>query len=100
MTDMNTVLLEQGALGAEAEEFLRSDLGRVVLTQAQNEAREALSKLRTVLPWRRRRIAELQNVIWRAESFEGWLRATMATGQQALAEYDRRSNNTGEEHDE
>jgi hypothetical protein len=92
MTDMNKTLLEQGALGAEAQDFLDSPLGRLVLTQARMEAVEALSKLRTVLPFRRRKIQELQNAVWRAEAFEGWLRGAIATGKQALVEYDRRND--------
>lgn len=89
--NMNKTLLELGALGEDAKEFLDSPLGRLVLTQAREEAREALSKLRTVHPWRRRRITELQNAVWRAESFEAWLRGVIARGEQALVEYDRRS---------
>ena len=100
MTDMNKTLLEQGALGAEAQDFLDSPLGRVVIAQARTEAVEALSKLRTVLPFRRRKIQELQNAVWRAEAFESWLRGIVATGRHALNEYDRRSNNPAEETDE
>jgi hypothetical protein len=100
MTDLNKMLLERGALGADADEFLKSPLGRVLLAQAQDEAREALSSLRSVSPWRRRKITELQNVVWRAEAFEGWLRRIVAIGQQALAEYDRRSDIPNEENDE
>lgn len=91
MTDLNKMLLEQGALGEDAKAFIESPLGRLVLTQAHEEAREALSKLRTVHPWRRRKITELQNQVWRAEAFEGWLRGLIAIGSQAVAEYDRRS---------
>jgi hypothetical protein len=97
MTDMNKTLLEQGALGAEAQDFLDSPLGRIVLAQARSEAVEALSKLRTVLPWRRRKITELQNAVWRAEAFESWLRGIVATGRQALVEYDRRTDLPTEE---
>lgn len=100
MDNLNKTLLEQGALGEDTKDFLASPIGRVVLTLAREEAKEALSKLRTVHPWRRRRITELQNAVWRAESFETWLRSVVATGQQALAEYDRRSDLPNEENDE
>ena len=90
--DMNKTLLEQGALGAEAQEFITSPLGRIILTQARMEAVDALSKLRTVLPFRRRKIQELQNAVWRAEAFESWLRGIIATGNQALIEFDRRND--------
>lgn len=101
MTNPNQMLLEQGALGADAKDWLASPLGRLVLTYAREEAREALSKLRTVHPWRRRRIMELQNAVWRAEAFESWLRGAIAVGEQALAEYDRRQETlTQEDNDE
>lgn len=99
--DLNKTLLMQGALGADAQDFLDSPLGRLVLTHAREEAREALSALRTVLPWRRRKIMELQNRVWRAEAFESWLRGAVAIGRQALAEYDRRQDTmTQEDNDE
>lgn len=98
--DMNRILLEQGAFGVEAQEFLDSPLGRVLIAQAHEEAREALSTLRKVSPWRRRKITELQNAVWRAESFEGWLRGIVVVGQQAVAEYDRRMNNPNEDNNE
>jgi hypothetical protein len=98
--DLNKTLLMQGAIGADAQDFLDSPLGRLVLTHAREEAREALSALRTVLPWRRRKIMELQNRVWRAEAFEGWLRQTVAIGKQALAEYDRRQDTMTNEDNE
>lgn len=91
MTDPNKVLLAQGAIGADASDFLKSDLGRTVLGLARQEAVASLSKLRTVASWRRRRIAQLQAEVWRAESFESWLRTLIVNGQQALREYDRRT---------
>ena len=100
MTDPQNVLLAQGAIGAEAEEFLRSDLGKTVLGLARQEAMTALSKLRTTLCWRSRKIRELQNVVWRAEAFEGWLKTLIAQGQQSLREYDRRQETITEDYED
>ena len=100
MTDPNKVLLAQGAIGADAEDFLRSELGRTLLGLARAEAVASLSKLRTVASWRRRKIAQLQSEVWRAESFEGWLRSLIVTGQQSLREYDRRTEVILEDHED
>jgi hypothetical protein len=36
-----------------------------------------------VWPWRRRRIEQLQNQLWRARSFKGWLAELVNSGKQA-----------------
>lgn len=91
MTDPNKVLLSLAAAGKDAEDFMKSELGQQMVVLARTEAIAALTKLRTISPWRRRRISQLQAEIWRAESFEGWMKSLAARGQQALREYDRRT---------
>ena len=71
-------------IGADAEEFLASDLGRMLLSMAEQEAQEATEKLKQTLPWRWRRISHLQNEIKRAESFKGWLVELILSGRQAV----------------
>lgn len=71
-------------IGADAEEFLASDLGRMLLSMAEQEAQEATEKLKQTLPWRWRRISYLQNEIKRAESFKGWLIELIVSGRQAV----------------
>jgi hypothetical protein len=101
--DPNRVLLKAAALGADVEEFINGPVGQAMISMARLEAKEALSKLRVTSPWRRRRIADLQTQIWRAESFEGWLLELRARGRQALMEFDRRTTAaqslTEEEHE-
>lgn len=77
-------LYAEAALGKDAEEFLRSDLGRYMLARAEEEEREALEGLANVWPWRRRRIQQLQAQLWRARSFGGWLTEMVVIGRQAL----------------
>lgn len=90
--DPNRVLLEAAALGADVEEFVNGPVGQAMLRMSRMEAKEALSKLRVISPWRRRRITELQNAVWRAEQFESWLLELRARGRQALQEFDRRAS--------
>jgi hypothetical protein len=85
MTDFSTqALYAEAVLGKDAEEFLKSDIGRIMLARAEEEENEALEALASVASWRRRRIAELQARIWRARSFKQWLTELVVTGRQAL----------------
>ncbi len=80
---MNEVLWAEAVLGKDAEEFLRTDLGRYLVGRASQEEQEAIDKLASVASWRRNRIRELQNEIWRARSVKGWLAEIVQTGKQA-----------------
>ena len=80
---MDKELLAEAMFGKDAEEFINSDLGQYLIGCAEQESYEAIDKLKTVFPWRRRRITELQNVIWRAESFKSWLAELVIKGRQA-----------------
>lgn len=85
MTDLSTqALYAEAMLGKDAEEFIGSDLGRYMIGRAEQEEREAVELLATVWPWRRRRITELQNRIWRARQFKGWLVELYQIGKQAI----------------
>lgn len=79
----NDTLIAEAMLGQDAAEFMRTDLGRYLLGRAEQEAHEAADKLKRVSPWRRRRIAELQAEIWRAESFRDWLLELVRLGESA-----------------
>jgi hypothetical protein len=80
---MDDVLLAEAMLGQDAQEFVVSEVGRYLLGRAEQEAYEASDKLKRVSPWRRRRITELQNEIWRAESVKAWIVEIIQAGQAA-----------------
>lgn len=73
----------EAALGRDAREFFESNIGRYMVGCAQQEYADAMSKLKRVAWWRRRRIVELQNQAWRAESFMVWLRDLVIKGKAA-----------------
>lgn len=81
--DEHKMLLAEAMLGQDAEDFLRSDVGRYLIGRADQEIQEAQQKLATVSPWRRRRIQELQAQIWRAQSVKGWLIEVINAGRSA-----------------
>lgn len=76
-------LFAEAALGRDAIEFFRSDIGRYLIGCAQHEHVTALAKLKRVAWWRRRRIQQLQNEAWRAEQFMVWLRDLIVQGKAA-----------------
>jgi hypothetical protein len=85
LSDLSTqVLYAEAILGKDAEEFLKTDLGRYLMERVVEEEREAMEALAGTSSWRRRRIVELQNRIWRARSFKSWLSEMIVTGRQAL----------------
>lgn len=84
MSDSNAELYAEAILGKDAEEFLTSDIGRFIIARADEETQEAIRQLKTCFPWRRRKITDLQNRIWRAESVQSWLGELIIRGRQAM----------------
>lgn len=82
------VLMAEAVLGRDAEDFLRSELGSFILGRCDVEISEAQYKLARVSSWRRRRIQELQNEIWRAETLKGWFAELIQNGRAAEAALD------------
>ena len=85
---MSEELYAEAVLGQDAEEFIQSEIGRYIIGCAEQEAQEAILQLKTVYPWRRRKITELQNRIYRAESIQSWLGELVIIGKQALQQLD------------
>ena len=81
-------LFAEAMIGRDAEEFINSDVGKYLIGCAEIEAQEAMDQLKRCYPWRRRKIAELQNKIWRAESVQTWLAELVIKGKQAIEQLD------------
>jgi hypothetical protein len=77
------VLVAEAILGRDAEEFLASELGQYILGRCDLEIAEAHAQLASVSPWRRNRIRQLQNEVWRAQSVRGWLVELVNAGKAA-----------------
>lgn len=77
-------LYAQAVMGKQAEEFIASDIGQYLIGCAEQEIAQAHDQLKRVAPWRTRRIRDLQNEIWRAESFQSWLAELVISGKQSL----------------
>lgn len=85
---MNNELFAEAIIGRDAEDFIQSEIGQYILGCAEQEANDAMDQLKRVYPWRRRKITELQNKIWRAESMQSWLAELVIAGKQAVQQLD------------
>lgn len=85
---MNDALMAEAILGRDAEDFARSELGQFVLKRCDLEIAEAQDELTRVSSWRRKRIQELQNKVWRARSMKTWLGELISNGRSAEATLD------------
>ena len=88
---MNTELVAEAILGKDAEEFLNTELGRYLIGRAEQEAADALYQLKSVYSWRRKKIQELQNKVWRAESVQQWIADLIISGRQAMETLDEQA---------
>lgn len=85
---MNETLLAEAILGRDADDFLSSELGRFIAGRCEQEITEAQALLSEVSPWRRNRIRELQNRVWRARNMRQWLVELVNAGRMAEQQLD------------
>lgn len=81
-------LMAEAILGRDAEEFARSELGQYILKRCDMEIDDAQDELCKVSSWRRRKIQELQNKVWRSKSMKTWLGELISNGRSAEAALD------------
>lgn len=80
---MSEEIFETAVFGKIIENFLGSEIGNYLLGKAKLEEEEAMRALIVTSPWRRRRIQQLQNQIWRSQQFQVWLADAIVAGEQA-----------------
>lgn len=85
MSNERDVLVAEAVLGRDAAEFLRGELWKYIDGRIEMEVTEAQDALALVSPWRRNRIRQLQNAIWRAREMRGWLNELVTSGDAAEA---------------
>lgn len=76
-------LVAEVDLGMQARDFMRSDLGRHLVGCLNQEILLAQEELDKVATWRRRRIQDLQNRVWRSKFMLSWLRDLILSGKSA-----------------
>lgn len=88
-------LISTVELGEEARNFLESRLATEMLAAMEDEADQALQDLKGVNPVDSEAIRRLQNIVWRCESFKGWLLETVVKGDNALEVFRHESQEQG-----
>lgn len=76
-------LLKEVEIGLEAERFLGTELGKRLIEKAEQEIATAVESLKIIKPTDAEAITELQNAVWRAESFQYWLAELIQGGRNA-----------------
>ena len=76
-------LLKAVDLGFQAEAFLRSDIGRYLVSRAEAQIEEAVEVLKEADPEDPKTIRALQNTIAVAESIQYWLADVIQQGENA-----------------
>ena len=71
-------------VGADAEEFVKSELGQKLIEMARMEVDAAALDMKEVDLKDEKKLREIQNRIWRATQFEGWLQEIIFRGREAL----------------
>lgn len=83
-------LKAEAILGQDAEDFVKSELGRYILGRVEQEREQAVQAFSKTATWRTRRIKELQNDIWRCDTFKGWLVDIVLAGKEAISLLEQR----------
>ena len=81
---MSDELIAEAELGEEARNFVKSQLGILILGQCKQDRQVALEKLSEVDPEDRAKVRAAQNAVRLAEMFEERLVEIITQGDQAL----------------
>jgi hypothetical protein len=76
-------LTEKVLAGQEAEDFVNGRVGQKVIELARLEVDAAALDMRDVDLKDEKKLREIQNRIWRATQFEGWLEEIIVSGREA-----------------
>ena len=78
------------ALGLDADEFLRGNVGQALVGKARDQAMEAMEELKTISRAEFdtseafcAKLTKIQGTIERAENFEGWVHELIQEGRNA-----------------
>lgn len=89
---MSDELIAQALIGDEAKKFLDSDLGKCLAGMAMQEVQAAQEALEKVDPKDEKGITALQNQAWLGRRFESWLQELITEGENALATWRQKQN--------
>ena len=82
--DPEDLMVQTAIFGREVEAFLGGKIGTYLVKRSENEIQKAFQELKNVSVWRIWKVRELQNQIWRAESFQVWLADAVIAGENSV----------------
>lgn len=83
MTEETEILLDVAVLGEQIDQFMKSDVGKYLLSHAAAQEEEGLEALRRVKCTDPQAVFEAQNKVWVAERFRTWLEDAVRAGLKA-----------------
>lgn len=86
-------MVAEAEIGEQARKFVESDLGKVIIGMARQDAEKALAKLEDVDPNKPLEIAAHQSEIKVARKFEQYLSELITRGDNALEIFRHESQN-------
>jgi hypothetical protein len=86
------VLVDTAVLGKQIDEFCRSDVGRFLLENIDNEYNQGMSELKDVNPDEPKSVRAAQNKVWRAEQLRSWLKTAIHAGLKATEVLENRED--------
>lgn len=84
MNEEDAILIAQAEMGEQAKAFLESELGRVLIGMAEQDAQAAREALELVPPTETNTIMTLQNKARCARNFESWLKELVSRGEESI----------------
>ena len=81
---MSKELEAEALMGDEARRFLDGDLGKVLKGIAEQEVKKAILEFEEIDLTEEKKVRDLQNRIWRASRFTGWMEELVERGDEAL----------------
>jgi len=84
MDQQTSILYAEAMLGADADDFFKTEIGRYVLERSKEESKEATEDLKDIDFSKSNEIAQLQMKIKIAESAIKWLNELLISGKQAI----------------
>lgn len=88
------LLLAEVDLGLEADQFLRSKIGKYIVGRATDQSEAAMEKLKIVDPTDAKAVQSIQNDIWRADTLATWITDLIRGGKNAEDQINQGNDNS------
>ena len=95
--DVDPKIVATAVLGKEIEDFLRSDIGKYLISRANRVYTAAVDEFKRVDPTKTAEIIRIQADMWKADAFKAWIVEGIQEGLTALNFLDGRDDDHQED---